>query len=135
MNEIKDESKEEACLEKIIESNIKSSFKRSLWPKWLTLPRVLLWGFFVFIPGVGISVAYLAKGVSAVENSINEKIDKRVVKISDSVNSCTQTKINKLMMSSAKTNSYLEVIMNEETRNVAESKWRRDSTMITNNKF
>lgn len=131
-----DEIKDEVSLESIIESNIKSSVKKSsFWPKWLTLPRVLLWGFFVFIPGVGISVAYIAKGVSAVENGINDKIDKRVVKVSDSVNTCNIAKINKLMMSSAKTNSYLEVIMNEETRNVAESKWRRDSSMIVNNKF
>ena len=124
------------CFEKIVESNIKEVTKKSLWPKWLTLPRVLVWGFFVFIPGVGISIAWLAKGVNAVEISINDRIDKRVIKISDSIN-LEQTKINnKMLMSSAKTNSYLETLMmNEETRNIAESKWHRDSALIANNKF
>jgi hypothetical protein len=116
-------------------TEIKEVLKKKFWPKWLTLPRILLWSFFVLIPGIGISTAYLAKGIEAVENSINEKIDERVIKINDSLNVC-QNRINRrMLMSTVKTNSYLETIMNEETRNIAESKWRRDSSIIVNTNF
>lgn len=121
--------------EKIVETDIKKDVRKTLWPKWLTIPRMLIWGFFVLIPGIGISTAYLAKGVNAVQCEINENIHKQVIKVNDSVNCATQIRIKKLMMSSAKTNTYLEILMNEETKNVADSKWRRDSILIENNRY
>lgn len=100
---------------------------------WLTLPRILVYGFLVVLPASCISIMYLNKGIEACNTSFDRRIDKRVIKTTDSVNAMLYVQIKRLQMLTLKTNTYLEVLMNnEETRNVAESRWKHDSLMINN---
>lgn len=51
-------------------------------------------------------------------------------KVHDSLEKPTRIKTDDLFLAVQKTQTYIEVLMNEETRNVAESEWGKDSALI-----